>query len=275
MKTLLFLIFNFLPMKDSINQYSISKKIIFPSKFLNRDVEYRIVSAESKIEKVIFMNDGQDCEALDLVKTLNILKPKGILIVAIHCNENRMREYGTAIMADYKKRGDLAKNHADFVVNELLPKILSEYDLKNEPKNQYFMGFSLGGLSALDVVINHPQYFSKAGVFSGSFWWRKKAYEDGYDDQNDRIMHVQIRNMKPNLEQSYWLQCGTNDEKSDRNGNGIIDSIDDTQDLIVELCQKGFVLNQQVFYQETINGEHNPQTWGFEMPNFLKWVLQD
>lgn len=53
-------------------------------------------------------------------------------------------------------------------------------------------GFSLGGLSALDLVWNHANEFSKVGIFSASLWWRRKSYEDGYDDEKDRLMHLQI-----------------------------------------------------------------------------------
>ncbi|MCK7556163.1 hypothetical protein MKQ70_14525 [Chitinophaga sedimenti] len=44
------------------------------------------------------------------------------------------------------------------------------------------------------------------------------------------------------------MQCGTADEQSDRNNNGIIDSVDDTESLIEALKTKGYVMGQQIEY---------------------------
>ena len=71
----------------------------------------------------------------------------------------------------------------------------------------------------------------------------------------------------------FWFQAGTNDEKSDRNGNGVIDSIDDTLDLIVELTKKGYRPFHDIDYVETQEGEHNHNTWKKVMPEFLKWAF--
>ncbi len=135
-----------------------------------------------------------------------------------------------------------------------------------------YAGFSLGGLSALDIAWNYPQYFNKMGVFSGSFWWRSKELDKGYTDA-DRIAHAMVRESttKPNLK--FWLQTGTNDETADRNNNGIIDSIDDTIDLIKELQAKGFKRPEDIRYLEVVGGSHNPETWAKAMPKFLCWAF--
>jgi predicted alpha/beta superfamily hydrolase len=108
----------------------------------------------------------------------------------------------------------------------------------------------LGGLSAVDLVGQHPYAFCRVGVFSGSFWWRKKAYDDGYDDENDRMMHVTIRRNSLKKGLKFWLQVGTNDETDDRNNNGVIDAIDDTLDIIYELKRKA--LENSIPYQNLI-----------------------
>ena len=50
-------------------------------------------------------------------------------------------------------------------------------------KEKSFCGFSLGGLSALDIVWNHPTEFTKVGVFSGSLWWRTVSQSDPSFDE--------------------------------------------------------------------------------------------
>jgi enterochelin esterase-like enzyme len=223
------------------------------------------------------MNDGQDLDALKMEEVLNNLFQKQeispFVLIAIHTNQNRIKEYGTAKMADYKGRGNLASAYNRFIINELIVEIALKFKVSTSKNDNYFCGFSLGGLSAMDIAWHNPEIFSKVGVFSGSFWWRRKAYEDGYDDHNDRIMHVLVREKMKNEGQKFWFECGTNDEKDDRNGNGIIDSIDDTLDLIKELEAKGYKREIDVVYHEVKDGEHNQKTWSEAMPVFLTWLF--
>jgi enterochelin esterase-like enzyme len=86
-------------------------------------------------------------------------------------------------------------------------------------------------------------------------------------------MHGIVKNtaIKPDLK--IWLQTGTKDETSDRNKNGIIDSIDDTVDLIRELEFKGYKRPVDIQYLEVVGGSHNTETWAKAMPKFLIWAF--
>ncbi|WP_310588111.1 alpha/beta hydrolase-fold protein [Emticicia sp. BO119] len=265
-----------------MHQISVSRNLKINSEYLNREVAYDIIlppqfNAKNDYNKVLFMNDGQDLEVLNMEQILQNLYQNNeidpFVLVAIHTNENRIKEYGTAAMADYKNRGNLAGKYNNFIVKELLPQIRMAYNTSMRKQDNFFCGFSLGGLSAMDIVWNNPDTFAKVGVFSGSFWWRKKAYEEGYDDDKDRIMHDIVRNDSYHNGQKFWFECGTNDEKDDRNKNGIIDSIEDTLDLITELENLGYRKNVDIVYYEIKEGEHNQKTWSEAMPVFLKWLI--
>ncbi len=224
---------------------------------------------------LLLLNDGQELENLQLTETLlklyNSNRIKPVAIVAIHAGDERLQEYGVAGKPDFKKRGAKADLYTDFVKNELLPEIDQLIPLKSF-ESIAFAGFSLGGLSALGIAWNNPGIFNKVGVFSGSFWWRSKDLGKGYTDA-DRIAHAMIResNNKPNMQ--FWLQTGTKDETADRNKNGIIDSIDDTIDLIKELEAKGYQRPGEIQYLEVVNGSHNAATWGKAMSKFLCWAF--
>lgn len=226
---------------------------------------------------LLILNDGQDSEAVQLKKTLEELMHNGQiphLIVAGVFAGDRMQEYGVAAQCDYKKRGSKAKAYSQFLINELLPYLKFEYSLSNHPHDHAIAGYSLGGLSAVDIAWHHTDFFGKVGAFSGSFWWRRRdANSRFYSEQQDRIMHRQIRHgrHKPGLK--FWFQTGTRDEVYDRNKNGVIDSIDDTLDLIVELTKKGYRPFHDIQYLEIENGEHNTKTWGEAMPHFLTWAF--
>jgi Putative esterase len=138
-------------------------------------------------------------------------------------------------------------------------------------KEKAFAGFSLGALSALDIVWGRPREFSKTGVFSGSLWWRMKDKNDAaYSDESDRIMHYKIREGGYYPWLKFFFECGADDEEEDRNGNGIIDSIDDTLDLISELVAKGYSGND-IAYLQIEDGRHDVPTWARAMPVFLRW----
>jgi enterochelin esterase-like enzyme len=55
--------------------------------------------------------------------------------------------------------------------------------------------------------------------------------------------------------------------------NGIIDSIDDTVDLIKELENKGYNRPADIQYVEMVGGSHNVETWAEAMPKFLHWAF--
>ena len=208
---------------------------------------------------VLYLNDGQDLPRLQMNAILDSLYQQQAIqpfvLVAIYASD-RIQEYGTAAQADYAGRGSKAGTYTAFVLNELLPYIQKKYRVTNQPAQSAFAGFSLGGLSAFDIVWNHPDRFSKAGAFSGSFWWRSKALDKGYTD-NDRIMQGLVRAGTYHKSQQFWLQTGTADEASDRDQDGVIDSIDDTLGLIAELERKGCAWGKAIRYVEVKGGQRN------------------
>ena len=222
---------------------------------------------------LLIINDGQDLPRMPFTEILDNLvmnhQLDSLLCIGIHCGEERKREYGTAYSADYKHHGDKAGLYSKFIFDEFLPFIRKKFNAPSF-KEKSFAGFSLGGLSALDIVWNHASEFTKVGMFSGSLWWRRKGYDDGYDDENDRLMHLQIRKGQMYPWMKFFFQCGWLDENADRNNNGVIDSIDDTLDLIVELKAKGYSDNH-ICYLELPEGKHDVPTWAEAFPVFLKW----
>ncbi|MBB6460807.1 alpha/beta hydrolase-fold protein [Flammeovirga kamogawensis] len=262
------------------NQYFDHIEQTYYSNFLRRDVVLSIFLPHKKEPTPIqaaFFNDGQDMEAVQMYSTLNhlydlkVINP--IAVIGIHCSALRIDEYGCISSADYMNRGNKAHDFSRFVIEELIPYCRKSFNISTSPKDIAYAGFSLGGLSALDISWHYPQYFNKIGVFSGSFWWRDKPAEGDYNDDIDRIMHRTIQNSSKKEGLKFWLQTGTKDETSDRNNNGIIDSIDDTLDLIKELDKKGYDIHDDITYVEITDGEHNFYTWSAVLPNFLTWAF--
>jgi enterochelin esterase-like enzyme len=223
---------------------------------------------------LLLINDGQNMDELGLGpmlrKMLSHHEIEPIFCVAIYAGPERKMEYGTARLMDYEGRGALAGAYTRFIFNELLPFIRVHYHIP-EFRDKSFAGFSLGGLSALDIAWNHPHEFTRVGVFSGSLWWRTRALNDGYLEERDRIMHAQIREGGYYPWLRFFFETGILDETMDRNDNGIIDSIDDTLGLIDELVAKGYDRKHDIHYLELADGKHDIATWARAMPEFLRW----
>lgn len=250
-------------------------QLTLTSVWLQRDVQLDCyVPPETGPVALLLLNDGQYVASLGMDAILDNLYSKKqlrpVFAVAIHAGSQRKQEYGTAKVLDSRGRGAKAAFYKLFVLRELLPFLEAHY--RNlQFREKAFAGFSLGGLSALDIVWNNPKIFSAAGVFSGALWWRSRENPSGYSEDTDRIMHRQVREGAFTPGMQFFFECGTADEKNDRNKNGVIDTIDDTKDLINELVQKGYVLGKNVQYLEIRGGKHDTVTWKKTMEEFLKW----
>ena len=247
--------------------------------FLKREVLCVLIFPEQfeRLDQMnlLLLNDGQEIDKMELKTSLAGLyqqqKITPTLVAGVLAGE-RIQEYGTAGIPDFKGRGSKAALYASFITKELLPKLKELIGTKTF-STVAFAGFSLGGLSAVDIALNHADIFDKVGAFSGSFWWRSKDLSRDYNNETDRIMHQIIRSKNGLPKLKFWFQTGTKDELADRNSNGIIDSMDDTVDLIRTLEQKGYSRQQDITYTEIINGRHNLETWAAVMPKFLQWAF--
>jgi pimeloyl-ACP methyl ester carboxylesterase len=222
---------------------------------------------------VLYVNDGQERDALGLRETLAQLILKGkirpIIVVAVPTNANRIQEYGTACCPNSRGLGSEAAAYSSFIVNELKPLIDHEFRTLTPAA---FTGVSLGGLSAFDIVWNYPEVFDTVGVMSGSFWWHT-ATSDEWPAEDPRIAHAMVRNSHYIVGFRGWFQAGTRDEISDRDKDGVIDAIQDTIELLIELAGLGYRPEVDVMFVETPSGRHDYQTWARVLPDFLIWAF--
>ena len=230
------------------------------------------------IVKLLLFNDAQELVNMNfaaiLEKFLEEYPEERLLVAGIHAGTDRKNEYGMSIGPDYQGLGSKAKLYEGFVVDELLPFIYNRFS-NYRFSSVAFAGFSLGGLSALDIVWNNPEVFSKAGVFSGALWWRSVSKDDKHYNQDlHRMMHAQVRSGTYCDGLQFFFECGDYDELEDRNKNGVIDSIDDTIDLMRELIRKGYHEGRDMHYLQLPDGKHEASSWARAMPVFLKWLAR-
>jgi len=253
------------------------RSYLMPSEHLGREVMvdvYRPALPPWRLLNLAVFNDGQDLPRMNMREQLQSAFKAGSIsptvVIGVHAGD-RLREYGTAARLDYQGRGDRAGAYEQFLISELIPWIEKYYNVYQLPNRRAIAGFSLGGLSAFDVAWRNPGEFGVAGIFSGSLWWRSKAFRENKPDA-DLIVHNYVRRAKKVPKVRFWFMAGTADEESDRNNNGIIDAIDDTLQLLQVLKDKGQEDEKDFTYVEVENGRHEPETWEKVVLDFLRWA---
>lgn len=220
--------------------------------------------------------DGQTMPQWRLAETLDALvgarEIEPVVVVAVPASAARVEEYGTAGQLDFAGRGRDAKGLQELLAGEILPWVRDNFHVATTADRTGVFGASLGGLCAFDTAWRRPQLFGLAGIFSGSLWWRADN-SDVAAQQASRIPHRLVRDSGPRPPLRLWFEAGTRDESADRDGNGVIDAIQDTTELVDELVAKGFVRGRDVVYHEIAGGEHHESTWARALPEFLRWAF--
>ena len=136
---------------------------------------------------VLYMHDGQNLfdaatsafGEWEVDKTLNALfenGDEGVIVVGIdNGGVHRLDEYSPWVNAAYG--GGEGDAYLDFIVETLKPHIDGQYRTRPEAEHTGMMGSSMGGLITLYAALRHPEVFSKAGVFSASFWFADEVYD--------------------------------------------------------------------------------------------------
>ena len=232
--------------------------------------------ARSRPYPLLLALDGQTMPQWRLAETLdeevNAGRIEPVVVAAVPASAERIGEYGTAGVLDYAGRGRQAKAFQELLAGMVLPTLRERYQVTDEPARTGIFGASMGGLGAFDTAWRRPQLFGFAGIFSGSLWWRTDN-SSAARQQASRIVHQRVRETAAKPVLRLWFEAGTNDETEDRDGNGVIDAIQDTRELIDELEARGFKRGVDVAYLEVAGGGHHESTWARALPDFLRWVL--
>lgn len=249
------------------------------SRHLQRHVKLSIFNTPVPKDKntfnLLLLNDGQEAGQLRLIKILDSLYENELIqplvVVAIHTS-NRMKEFGIADHPDHNNNGADAKKYSAFVYDELYFFIKKKTGVRKF-NSITIAGWSLGGLSALDIAWDHGDRINKVGVFSGSFWYRNQdASAAEYSDDKNRIMHNKIRASRKRPHLKYWFYAGSDEEQNDRDKDGIIDVIDDTKDLVTIIGNKKVAAPADIVFTEIKGGKHDHDSWRHAFPAFLIWA---
>lgn len=251
-------------------------------------------STQARYE-TLYVNDGQDMEAVGMQATLGRLYARyairRIIVVAVDMPPDRMGGYGLfdrargeAIVAPtrYGAVGANAQAYAAWFTKLLVPAIDARYRTRAEADGRAFLGWSLGALSAFGIGWQYPELFGRVGAFSPSFWL---SAENGNPDavQRTRIVHAMVDTRALMPRPGLFFGVGTQEETDDRDGDGIIDVLDDTRDLVEGWVMEGRSRRglrargdgthpDDVALFQLEGGQHDQPSWARMLPAFLQWA---
>lgn len=252
---------------------------------------------------VLYVNDGQDMEAVALRETLAALIADGsvrpVIAVAIDMPPDRMAAYGLSDRAAgrsvvaqtrFGPVGANAQAYSEWIVKTLVPLIDARYRTRRAPDARTMLGWSLGALNAFNLGWNYPEVFGRVGAFSPSFWVPGDSSTPD-TSQRTRLVQRMVDRSASRPELKLFFAVGDKEETNDRDHDGVIDAVDDVHDLIDgwqvsgQLVAKGL---RQIGYRVDLDpaarathdavalyalqgGEHNQKSWALMLPVFLRW----
>ncbi|WP_158970317.1 alpha/beta hydrolase [Paraglaciecola sp. L3A3] len=256
---------------EPVKQASASKNVqVLPYQFvmpgLDRQRTVRLYLPPSyditeKSYPVIYMHDGQnlfdDLTAYagewGIDESLNQLAAdEGIEFIVVgidNSSEHRMNELSPWTNERFGEAQ--GKQYMDFIVDVVKPYIDTNFRSKSDRLNTAILGSDMGGLISHYAVHKYPQVFSKAGIFSPSYWYSQDVY-------------VFSQFNKAKLDARLYVMFGDNE------GNGMIADSDTMQR---QLKQQGHP-RQNMLFKRVAGGEHNEALWGKEFVEAVKWLYQ-
>lgn len=247
---------------------------------------------------VLYANDGQDMQAVGLEATLaSLYREKAIepvIVVAIDMLHDRASGYGLSdrqrgqSVVGGSRIGAIGLKAADYsawVATSLVPYIDAHYRTRAAVGQRTVMGWSLGALNAFNLGWEYPDVFGKVGAMSPSFWLAGDR-GDAAAVQRSRLAQAMVDRGPKREGLKFWFAAGTAEETNDRDHDGVIDVIDDLNDLVDgyqgDGVQRGGL--RQLGYSTvgadadvTVfllrGGHHQQASWAKMLPVFLRWAF--
>lgn len=262
-------------------------------------------TAAARRYPVLYANDGQDMEAVGLQPTLaQLYRDKAIepvIVVAIQMLHDRASGYGLSDRAAAHSVvggsrigpiGTRAHDYSAWVAGVLVPYIDAHYRTRRSARDRSMLGWSLGALNAFNLGWEYPDVLGQVGAFSPSFWL---AADRGSPAtiQRTRLAQAMVDHGPKRVGLRMWFAVGTAEETDDRDRDGVNDTVDDVQDLLVGyrgadgfrqrgLKQLGYAIDMDYAKHPSPKadaalfllpgGVHNQASWKRMLPLFLRWA---
>ncbi len=209
---------------------------------------------------VLYMHDGQNlfdastsfAGEWEVDETLNELFSLGenvpIVIGIDNGGEYRTGEYTPWPHPVYG--GGEGVLYTEFIVQTLKPYIDANYRTLPEREFTGIMGSSLGGLVSHYAALEYPEVFSKAGIFSPSYWWSASVWPFTSGAEHPDAMRL-------------YLMCGGSESP------GTISNMLNMQDTLFAAGLQA----EEVSTKVIPGGQHNENLWRQDFGEAYLWLF--
>ena len=232
---------------------------------LNRSRQVRLYlppgyGTSDKSYPVLYMHDGQNvfdnatayAGEWGVDETLNDLAASGqleLIVVAIDNGaEKRMTELNPADHAEFGKAE--GKAYVEFIANTVKPYIDQHYRTLADAEHTGIMGSSMGGLISHYAILQFPQVFGKAGIFSPSYWaaGQQVSWFENQPAAKEALL--------------YFYMGG-------KEGDSMVPDVERVYQAVLS---KGHV-KEQTQYHLVADAEHNEAAWRNEFKTAVLWLF--
>lgn len=136
---------------------------------------------------VVYMHDGQNVFSQttsyagewQVDETLDALHARGagvpIVVAVDHGGDARMQELSPWTNSRFGEAS--GETYLRFITDTVKPYIDSHYRTRPSAAHTGIMGSSMGGLMSHYAIVARPDIFSRAAVFSPSFWYSQSSFQ--------------------------------------------------------------------------------------------------
>lgn len=209
---------------------------------------------------VIYMHDGQNlfdtytafAGEWEVDETLNELANEGydvpIVIGIDNGGVERINEYTPWLNIEYG--GGQGSLYVDFIVETLKPYIDENYRTLPGKESTGIWGSSLGGLISQFGIFSYPEVFSKAGIYSPSYWWSDTVWS--FTQNSGYHENMRIYQMTGSLE-----------------GGTMVQNTWEMHDTLTDIGYGETELASKIVE----GGEHNEQLWREDFAEAYLWLF--
>lgn len=209
---------------------------------------------------VLYMHDGQNLfdhvtsylgewgvdEILD-----ELYESQGFELIVVGIDNGQGKRMSELSPWENKKYGKAeGKEYLEFIVEVVKPYIDTNYNTKTDRVSTAIMGSSMGGLISHYAIYEYPNIFSKAGIYSPSYWYASGPFD--------------ILETKP-LPKDIRLYFFAGEKEGEI-------MVQPMEKMIALILAKG---HPKQNLKSTIdpNGEHNERTWRADFGKAVLWLF--
>ena len=145
------------------------------------------------------------------------------------------------------------EQYARFLVETLKPYVDAHYRTLPDRRHTGVMGSSMGGLMSDYLIHRYPQIFSRAGVFSPSYWY-----------PGDAVFAYAVAHPLPAGSRVYLYAGGKEGE----------DSVIQNLDRMTALLERQRRWRSRVCRSVNPAAQHNEAAWRAEFPTAVRWLFR-